>query len=534
MQFKEVYVTDAGQIMLARAVANKERINWSTANTIKLANINTETEETIRGWEDFPDNTWTSGGCTGQVTSSIADDNKVTLHCELTNGTVGTRVFGVGIYAKIENGTEKLAIIARTADITAVYITGRGTIVKLYIDVTVNLTDYVATAVTVDASNYAQAGALAATNEAIENLHERVVTTHSVGDKETGEAQTIRGEKKFLNDCYFANLKPVRTDKILIGGYNNTIDRSEYINGLVLLLNINEQESAALYDAIVSTDFRESSYIITVPAYNITTENVELVASDLTSLGFYATAETKIGDLGSNESPFRSAYFNEGVNIIDESGVGKELCISRSTVNNDVCIRGKQDGAAENYIEMRAKTQGGDMGPYIRVNVNRTTNDYKSSIILNAQKFSGSGDYGATLRLYNQIVDGANVSSISGSTSSFKLTNDNGTPYLTATPDGVTAPKYNGLVESLCQDAIGGLFRLNLTIKNTLNDTSIINWKKGHEIYKGYVNTLAVISEINGGSETETAHYKLITPTGSVNFTANQEKTIEVWAIRVA
>lgn len=176
MQFREVFVTNAGQNMLARAAAKKERITWGTAKTVGINNINGATKETIRGWEDFPGATYTFNSCSGQVTSSIANGNKITLHCELTNGTTGTTVYGLGIYAKIEDGEEKLVIVARTVDGTATYIGGQGTIVKLFIDVTVNLSDYVATAVTVDASNYAQAGALAATNEAVEALEESVVS----------------------------------------------------------------------------------------------------------------------------------------------------------------------------------------------------------------------------------------------------------------------------------------------------------------------------------------------------------------------
>lgn len=196
MQFREVFVTNAGQAMLARATAKKERITWGTSKTIGVNTINTQTEETIRGWDNLPGE-YTLNSCTGQVTSSVANGNKITLHSELTNGASGTNIYGLAIYAKLEDGEEKLAIVARTAGADASYIGARGNVVKLFIDIAVNLTDFVATAVTVDASNYAQAGALAATNEALEDICSRVVTTHRAGDEETGEAQVVRGMKSF-------------------------------------------------------------------------------------------------------------------------------------------------------------------------------------------------------------------------------------------------------------------------------------------------------------------------------------------------
>lgn len=350
MQFREVFVTNAGQAMLARAAAKKERITWGTAKTVRQSAINIQTEETIRVWEDFPSGAYTLNGCAGQVTSSIANGNQITLHCELSNGTSGANVYGLGIYAKREDGDEKLAIVARTVDGTPTYIGAQGTIVKLFIDVTVNLTDYVATAVTVDASNYAQAGALAATNEAVEALESRSVTTHSAGDEETGDNQTVRGSKRFPETAQFLSIQP--DEQIYIVLYSEETTREERVEVLASAFEINQTEAGGLDDEITATV--DEGEIYKVPERLYEGKNIGEIIGAIEHI--YVCDDSvfnKIGDVG---KPFKKVYARE-THTGTITNDGEEIAI-----NDSVTINGGLDVNTGSFVRIRSGISLGTNG----------------------------------------------------------------------------------------------------------------------------------------------------------------------------
>lgn len=350
MQFREVFVTNAGQAMLARAAAKKERITWGTAKTVRQSAINIQTEETIRVWEDFPSGAYTLNGCAGQVTSSIANGNKITLHCELTNGTSGSSVYGLGIYAKREDGEEKLAIVARTGDATASYIGGQGTIVKLFIDVTVNLTDYVATAVTVDASNYAQAGALAATNEAVEALEGRAVTTHSAGDEETGDNQTVRGEKRFPETAQFLSIQP--DEQIIIVLYDDGTSRQERVDVLTSAFGINMTEAENLDDEITAA--LDEGEFFKVPDRLYEGKNIGEIIETIENI--YACDDSDFCKIGDEGKPFKKVYARE-THTGTITNDGEEIAI-----NDSVTINGGLDVNTGSFVRIRSGISFGTNG----------------------------------------------------------------------------------------------------------------------------------------------------------------------------
>ena len=443
----------------------------------------------------------------GSVTNAIVNDaqTSVAIYSELTNETYSGQACTFGAWAKIQGDEEDvLVIVARCGGATPTTINPASEgVVKAFVDFTLQISAERAQAIEATEGYYATSAALQSESAARETLANRVVTTHSAGDENAGDEQIIRGEKSFREDSYFKSLQPLHLYSIVISWYDQSIDESTYIESLESILEIDSTEAEELYEAIVNTDFMESSYLIDVPSYNITESNIDTIVSELNRAGFSCSKNVTESLIGGYESPFDYAYLANGMTIRNDSPYSKEIAICRTSVHSDVCIRAKQDGATENYIEMRVKTQGGNLGPYARLNVDRTNNNYVSSITLDAQKYMGGGDSGPTLRLLNQIVDNSNVSSIKGSARSFSMaTTYNGTPYFTANADGVTAPEVFATNITASEDvSVGG----DLTVDGEV----ILERSTGS--YR-YINTITsdAIELVNEGEASTTIRAGLI------------------------
>lgn len=195
MQFRDIVITNAGQAVFARAAAQRGLILWENV-VYSSTNLESQTLDALRKLTIL-----SSISATGTVTSSIASDENATctLHTESTNTTNNGYLRAFGIYARVEGeDTNVLAIVGRTGGATASYLNAAsGGLVRLFLDVSIHFSDYAATAVQIDASNYAQADALAATNHAVETLqgnrpHIYPTLLHAAAHAQDGDVFCVR------------------------------------------------------------------------------------------------------------------------------------------------------------------------------------------------------------------------------------------------------------------------------------------------------------------------------------------------------
>lgn len=459
MLFRDSYITDAGAELLARATASEGAIVWTRAATTSK-NTDGYNDIEMNALDDDDFETLTSSGA---VTNAIVTDarDSVSIYCELTNETYSGTACTFGAWAKIQGDeNDVLVIVARCGGATPTVINPASQgVVKAFVDFTLQISAEQAQAIKAAEGYYATAAALQSEQTAREALAGRVVSTHSAVDENAGDAQSIRGEKSFRDNSYFKSVQPLHLCSIVIYQYDQSIDEATYIESLSSILEIDSTEAEKLYEAITNTYFTQSSYSIDVPSYNILESNIDTIVSDLNRAGLSCSKNTTTSDIGGYESPFDYAYLSKGMTIRnDKQYAYKQITMGTASVRADGCLRAKQNGNSENYIEMRIATYGGDFGPSIRANVAFEGDTPVSSVELRATKYMGSGDSGPTLRLRNQIIDSSNVSSINGSARSFSMAAEyNGTPYFTANADGVTAPKFFAMDITASEDAsIGG------------------------------------------------------------------------------
>ena len=416
MEFQNRVLTERGQELIAQASsANKIIFLRALSSTVYMDN------ETL---VDINPSNLT--GPEGAIKTTSATNSVARIIAEYTNQPEATTIKTVAIVARLSTQSDEDAIVvmAQSDPTASIWIPSTSDL-HVSIQVTFNL----------KIGNDSNVSVNAAANVSLgdhERLMERTVTTHTDGDADEGEDQNILGKKSFADDAifkkeaYFNTIKPLKTYCIVITWLN--ADHTDAVNSLCSILDITESEAETLYQAIVYGIGMYARYVISVPSYNITNANVDDKATQLNNAGFQCTKESTINDIGSAEAPFNTGHFDYisatgGIAIKDDSRQYKRIVIGTTSVNSDCCIRAKQNDLTENCIEMRVMTQGGDFGPYIRANVDRTDAKYVSSIYLNAQKyFSDAGDYGPTLLLKNDVSGGLNSGTVEMTASHFKIT----------------------------------------------------------------------------------------------------------------
>lgn len=247
MQFKQVVITSAGRQIIARAIAEHKEIIWGKAMTT-ATNLASYTDDDLRALSELPGG---NAGHQGRVTSSVANQDSCTIHCEIENAETSGTVRGLGIYAKLEGEeAEVLSIAGTPGGVSASYIGRRADgVVRIFIDVSIKLADYTATAVTVDASNYAQAGALAVTNKEIETLQRDRVRIYETllhaaayakeGDTFSVKTQDIRQSYSFIPE-----------EEALIQPFTRIID------GIMLVFYFNAEDVNNNVARVMKFDFR--------------------------------------------------------------------------------------------------------------------------------------------------------------------------------------------------------------------------------------------------------------------------------------
>ena len=199
MQFDSSYITTAGSELFARAAASTNSsmshpIVWGSVYTSKT-DMRSLTREEMRALTSISENERSSSGSVTSARHDVIDGNHVVkLECEINNRQYHGSAYAIGVYAKLDSDSnEVLAAIARvdTNGSTPDIIQPSGEYIAI-IDFAIAIRDDQFNIQKVDSSYYASA-------KSMQDLANRVVTTHVESDVTVGEDQDVRGSKYFQN-----------------------------------------------------------------------------------------------------------------------------------------------------------------------------------------------------------------------------------------------------------------------------------------------------------------------------------------------
>lgn len=199
MQFDSSYITTAGSELFARAAASTNSsmshpIVWGSVYTSKT-DMRSLTREEMRALTSISENERSSSGSVTSARHDVIDGNHILkLECEINNKQYNGSAYAIGIYAKLDSDSnEVLAAIARvdTNGSTPDIIQPSGEYIAI-IDFAIAIRDDQFNIQKVDSSYYASA-------KSMQDLANRVVTTHVESDVTVGEDQEVRGNKYFQN-----------------------------------------------------------------------------------------------------------------------------------------------------------------------------------------------------------------------------------------------------------------------------------------------------------------------------------------------
>ena len=199
MQFDSSYITTAGSELFARATASASSnvshpIVWGSVYTSKT-DMRSLTQEEMRALTSIPENERSSSGSVTSARHDVIDGNHIVkLECEINNRQYHGGAYAIGVYAKLDSDSnEVLAAIARvdTNGSTPDIIQQSGEYLAI-IDFAIAIRDNQLNIQKVDSSYYASA-------KSMQDLANRVVTTHVESDVTVGEDQDVRGNKYFQN-----------------------------------------------------------------------------------------------------------------------------------------------------------------------------------------------------------------------------------------------------------------------------------------------------------------------------------------------
>ena len=205
MQFDSSYITAAGSELFARATASANSsvshpIVWGSVYTSKT-DMRSLTQEEMRALTSIPENERSSSGSVTSARHDVIDGNHVVkLECEINNKQYHGSAYAIGVYAKLDSDSnEVLAAIARvdTNGSTPDIIQQSGEYLAI-IDFAIAIRDDQFNIQKVDSSYYASA-------KSMQDLANRVVTTHVESDVTVGEDQEVRGNKYFIDGITLYN-----------------------------------------------------------------------------------------------------------------------------------------------------------------------------------------------------------------------------------------------------------------------------------------------------------------------------------------
>lgn len=249
MFFNKKYLTTAGKNLLDQAVAGST-ITWGTCATSSLSYVN---DDTARALTDIAVNgNYTSFGMVEDVVPN-SENGTLTIKCTVKNHTdsnatiVSDEARAFGVWARLEDSEDSTLVAVAFWDLDegnpeTVPEYSQSSPFEATVDLYIKTSDNVISTIDSTSSWATPLSEFTAFKNDVNNdlsdlndLKDRVVTTHSANSTSTGDTQTIKGKKTFENNIDF-------------NGYTIFYDGIE-LNG-----DVNCQDKLYVYDTLTATD----------------------------------------------------------------------------------------------------------------------------------------------------------------------------------------------------------------------------------------------------------------------------------------
>jgi hypothetical protein len=202
MNFDKAYITDEGASILAASLNNEYTIQWGNVYTTNVdLSIKTEPQIHALTLSDFPQSTYTSSGTVQNVLVNRAT-NIANVYSEINNSSFNGTAKSFIVLAKFPSDQNySLVMVAYCDQATPTTVPSNIEPFIAHVNFNVEVSDHSVSTVTNASGWYAS-------NDAFQNLANRVVTTHSLNDSTTGENQNILGNKTFKNNLIATSILP--------------------------------------------------------------------------------------------------------------------------------------------------------------------------------------------------------------------------------------------------------------------------------------------------------------------------------------
>ena len=349
MKFDSSYITTAGSELFARATASANSsvshpIVWGSVYTSKT-DMRSLTPEEMRALTSIPENERSSSGGVTSARHDVIDGNHIVkLECEINNKQYHGSAYAIGVYAKLDSDSDEvLAAIARvdTNGSTPDSIQQSGEYLAI-IDFAIAIRDNQFNIQKVDSSYYASA-------KSMQDLANRVVTTHVESDITVGEDQDVRGSKYFQNGIML-NGQDGRSCIQFTENYGRqdiacTVSVSPQSHGIGIsygshlftdndcLLGMDLDDGTNLYEL---TKQRVSYHVHDLYVDNVTTNSIAVEAGEDITLYANITPYDDTKSIGTTAKPFNHIYAtNVNATNINATNVNSNFVMATDSISTN-------------------------------------------------------------------------------------------------------------------------------------------------------------------------------------------------------
>lgn len=376
MQFDSSYITTAGSELFARAAASTNSsmshpIVWGSVYTSKT-DMRSLTREEMRALTSISENERSSSGSVTSARHDVIDGNHILkLECEINNKQYNGSAYAIGIYAKLDSDSnEVLAAIARvdTNGSTPDIIQPSGEYIAI-IDFAIAIRDDQFNIQKVDSSYYASA-------KSMQDLANRVVTTHVESDVTVGEDQEVRGNKYFQNGIML-NGQDGRSCIEFTDIYGRqdvacTVSISPQSRGVDIsygahlftdtdcILGMDLDGGTNLYEL---TKKRVSYHVPDLYVDNVTTNSIAVEAGEDITLKANITPYDDTKSIGTTAKPFNNIYTtnlnatNVNANVVYAADSISTNNLSSNTLSHEKATTGSSGTKREKFTTSYNKVQ---------------------------------------------------------------------------------------------------------------------------------------------------------------------------------
>lgn len=440
MNFDKAYITDEGASILAASLNNEYTIQWGDVYTTNIdLTPYSETEIHELTLSDFPQSTYTSSGTVQNVLVDRAT-NIANVYSEINNTSFSGTANSFIVLAKFPSDQDySLVMVAYCDQATPTTVPSNTEPFIAHVNFNVEVSDHSVSTVTSASGWYAS-------NDAFQNLANRVVTTHSLNDSTTGENQNILGNKTFKNNLIATSILPeTHASTYNVGndiGNNNNQFRYAYIRG-IRTVDI-DAENVTANDICANQNFESQAPVsefihdiycygnITVDGYtdvgDVNANNIE-VQQSLVVDGDILPKQSSYSSLGSSlmtwdcvytlDADVKECLTIDSYSNTDSAIVGLQLRSTDQNNLNYILISGNTSSTASSSaysdLEFRFVTSTTSSNhSYFRITTSYTTNgDIVTYPSINGKwdlgKVSGNNSYKLNRVYANEFIGHAST-----------------------------------------------------------------------------------------------------------------------------